>query len=1695
MMTWGLKKIAENLKNQEYKDKKVSTIKEDVQDEFKKIDKWWYRDDQEIWQAWMNIIDRYIWEMENQKLLVNWKENLYYKQAALKSFRESRSKLISDYNAAKGLKLTTSAENRRLINDVAQRIDNAENEALRQIKYYCNPRQEQTNAIEASKKWTDSQWREIEQKPMFQEVQWDDRTFSLEFTDRSDKIPIHEALKWLFKKNYIYKIDYSNCKNERIKNKMISLTWTGKCWIEFDEEKKTYLLKDKEWNVLPQRALIWNWVRLTRDKLITRDAWNRKKEQLSKLWNIDTSSEVDISPENDPKLKNYTKEIPDELKEKLKKLWNKEYRKFIIETEKRLNTILKEWKELWYELHTTPVSKLYVSSWLMEIKFVNDTAEKEVTIWKNKDILWKELYNLLDWNEDEYLEYLTKRVNSKRWEFEELTKRESLVDVKEDVKVKASERLTLFEKSTTLYWISLLRQFIENHRVTEWDSRADNGDNHLTWIIKEIRDLEYTLNEKWDVVKAEDLRKCIEESVKKLAKYWADYTHKWNIFEWIFRGVLLWTKNEQIESIRTLSNIEALLDKTESSFLTWEMVSWTVIVWGDWKPFMIWWIEVNDEEINKYFTNINKQLLTNIDYDPSWELIATEQIKNIDAIYEASKDVTGEKLVTKLVELWMIPPEWGNNKKIKEKCLNIAKELRTQAEVLENQSIFSTEKIKEQEKEEKLNLEMKDPKTDEDMKRLQAIEYLEAHPDEAEEIHKKTIRILKDACKYQWINNLIRNELAPIFVDKWGWAKWENAKIYNDIVWYWRFDLSDENAKTAWKITKEVVIMIAAVIVTQWVWNLLQASIEGINAVYWTTSIVSGATKAISMFDKLQKVRKVGKIATTTYRIWSLMLQWTAFNAATKLIRNPLEWKKLFDDININPLTRENIQTAAFLWVLSFAGKYTWKLFNKAWSTDIDVNFDKWLKYYAAKVWKPVWTFGAELTAMLAAEESMNFVFWHEVINPITWEITNEHSLSRPTNEEWWTMVGLILAMRVVKPLTWPKIKNKIQIYRDNFKRLFVRTPSWRPVPLNEAANNPDILTEWENWNTPEPVNNPTGSPEPTSNPAGTPKPTNNPTGTPKPTNSPTNTPDPANNPTGTPRPTNSPTNTPDPANNPTGTPRPTNSPTNAPEPANNPTNTPEPTNNPTGTPKPTNSPTNTPDPANNPAGTPKPWNKWPWEWDTTTIDPELTNESEARKAEEARKAKEAEEEAKKKAEKEAKKKAAEEAKKKAAEEARKAKEAEEIKKHESRAALATEIYKNRNANWINHVNTWYPKWTVTINWEKYNINYKKYKDIKKEYEKAMSEPDQRKRDSELAKVDAKFTDRLILDNGKIIKFVGEPEVAKNSFEELIKIKKYKWKIELKQIENTKDYIIKYKEWKEPKETKKKTQTKAEKKAAEEARKTEAERQAREEAERQAKEEAERQAREEAERQAKEEAERQAREEAERQAKEEAERQAKEEAERQATEEARRIEEDNLNYMQKILDRVVDLNKESYNCKLDIEKLKIDAERLKNRMWEVLWKYKTNEAEINEVTEKFTEIKNRYENILKKYENINNELGNNINKLEEFIQSWKVFDRTNQKTLNDIKNQQDEIMKETDYYRWNFWDLESISKTLKEISTWTIYGVTTRYNWTRLRDRQSMADDIQWYYNKGKATSEGINNRIRQSKDLLDKIIEKSVQN
>ncbi|MBR6908446.1 hypothetical protein IKN40_08435 [bacterium] len=104
--------------------------------------------------------------------------------------------------------------------------------------------------------------------------------------------------------------------------------------------------------------------------------------------------------------------------------------------------------------------------------------------------------------------------------------------------------------------------------------------------------------------------------------------------------------------------------------------------------------------------------------------------------------------MNKLIELKMLPEKWANKKEIKKRCKNIAERLNNINILITLGFNFTPENLKEQEKAEKIHLEEKDPKTDEDIRRLQALEYLEANPDEAEIIHKNTVKLLKDEAKY-----------------------------------------------------------------------------------------------------------------------------------------------------------------------------------------------------------------------------------------------------------------------------------------------------------------------------------------------------------------------------------------------------------------------------------------------------------------------------------------------------------------------------------------------------------------------------------------------------------------------------------------------------------------------------------------------------------------------------------------------------------------------------------------------------------------------------------------------------------------------------------------------------------------------------------------------------------------------------------
>lgn len=298
-----------------YNDRSLNDIKNDVRNEFKNIDSFWTRDDQEIYTSWLNIIKRYrdqvlssdklkkkeryiIWKDGKPVIFRTWNE---YRKAAKKYFTEAYNKIVDLHNNVKWwIKFTTDAEDEKIITDVAKKIDKAENDALQKIADYCNPMQEWDNASYHSSVAKDKQWNvkvknwEIErQKPLF--VQSKDWTIT--FTDRTNPLKIHQALGDLFKnKDKVYKIDYSKCKNQNIKAKIQNLVWWLSCWIKYDKKSQTYVLTDKTWRILSDRALVWDWVTIKQDTIIEsqeRDnEWERmSNEERNSLENLRSTSE------------------------------------------------------------------------------------------------------------------------------------------------------------------------------------------------------------------------------------------------------------------------------------------------------------------------------------------------------------------------------------------------------------------------------------------------------------------------------------------------------------------------------------------------------------------------------------------------------------------------------------------------------------------------------------------------------------------------------------------------------------------------------------------------------------------------------------------------------------------------------------------------------------------------------------------------------------------------------------------------------------------------------------------------------------------------------------------------------------------------------------------------------------------------------------------------------------------------------------------------------------------------------------------------------------------------------------------------------------------------------------------------------------------------------------------------------------
>ena len=347
---------------------------------------------------------------------------------------------------------------------------------------------------------------------------------------------------------------------------------------------------------------------------------------------------------------------------------------------------------------------------------------------------------------------------------------------------------------------------------------------------------------------------------------------------------------------------------------------------------------------------------------------------------------------------------------------------------------------------------------------LEDEETLNQRATEALEVTKKTIRDTQTV-------QIIKHNLAEPFIEFGGGAKWNNKDIINNITWYGRAR-SDETAKIAGEITTQILITVAVSLATAGAGAAITAGLIARVGALWARLASSAIwAKRIKTFVSISQrwwkgfrtASKVEKAITIWTQASGLLLEGTIFNATSTALSNMINGREFLNGVSLNPLAKENIKTAAFLWALGIAKSFSiiWSRTTLPWKsgTKIWIDFSKlgkipWVKFTAE--------IAKELSAMFAAEQVINFTFGHDTINQETGEITTERGFHMPNEQEWATMIGMILALKVANPTLWGKIHQNL----NNGTIKICKSIKWKTVLYNPKNNKiVDLNNLAKDWN------------------------------------------------------------------------------------------------------------------------------------------------------------------------------------------------------------------------------------------------------------------------------------------------------------------------------------------------------------------------------------------------------------------------------------------------------------------------------------------------------------------------------------------------------------------------------------------------------------------------------------------------------
>lgn len=1025
--------------------------KSEIRTEVNKLNNW-IKDYSDVFKNAEWYLYKYIKKVQSA-LNEDWRGD---DERAYKSLSKLKDSIRISKEKQKDSIWTSNEHLQRMVNEVVDRIDNAENEMFEILK--ANKEQS----------YMKKQNEAIEKRSGKKFFEFDQKNNQYTFTEASNTPKIHEVLKYFFKddKN-VYTIDYSNCKNENIKKKMIDALWgTAKCSIKYNSDKWTYNLINESWEI-SQRALIWEGVTLKTAKAGAYEAKVKQKAEAEKLPTYNEATFI-----GSQKYKALEESMWDTLKSKINTTTDRA--KFMIETEQRLDNIIKTQKKRWWELeHWEPVSRINFRSGLMEIHFINKEGLKEdITLWEDEKQLWKKLYDILDDNEGAYKNYLTMRIKEKWNEADRFSRRSQVFVWTENVEDNVSLQKNIENFS---YWLGLIAKLVD--KINDEDGTT----KEVAALKVAVRNYLYSLEN----------ANPSEEEIKKAKQ------NLWELFIQYKGNDWSWSRMSDSEAKSMISTILSS-DRVNAQRAVRELWSKLNIFGNTKTTFLrdeIWEnkdIGFNKKGFSEAFKRIGEKL-------ELWEndLRMNEKIQLIDELYNNSWN--NESVFKFLKEKELIPAELAfSDEGVEDACKKIKSVLDARKNSLRNLN-YGPNEFKANQEKEILRLEAKgNAITDEERIRLQSLRILIANPELMKEQIANAKQQAEFAIKYGDIAPMIRGSLAFALAKNGDGMKWTNADIFNSSYWLnGRYDFSDETAVWLWEAGKMIIeeVAIAAVAIAAgaltggawavavyalraamtwakiarianktskikrifsavkyyWkIWKNTEKAIQSaklakkaVNSVKniekvakatkaiekWSNAVkllgmgnrVAEAERAIKTVDHIHDLSKVWKLTELAAKGTHFVFEGVGFHVTSTVLRNALNGETLTEwlwDL------KGYVHSIAFLWILKAIGGPLQNI------TGAGVKKILGEKYAANTLWKALqWitSIGAELWGLMLAEQGISLAF--------------DQKLSEITGEGIVQSLGLILGLRA-----YGRGKMKIK--------------NWRTSASGKLQ---DVTIEWEN--------------------------------------------------------------------------------------------------------------------------------------------------------------------------------------------------------------------------------------------------------------------------------------------------------------------------------------------------------------------------------------------------------------------------------------------------------------------------------------------------------------------------------------------------------------------------------------------------------------------------------------------------------